>query len=66
MGDALEIVLVACLGSHLWHLHEIRKLLVACCVELSTARWERGRLLRAQQDSQPLPPVRRQAEDAVI
>jgi hypothetical protein len=44
-----------------YSLNEIRKILRACFVELNTARWESGVLLRAKDQGQSLPPLRRQA-----
>jgi hypothetical protein len=66
MADAVDLILLMGLGVNIWHLNEIRKLLEACHLELNTARWERGRLLRAQQNSQAFSSVSREAEDAVI
>lgn len=47
-----------------WQLAQLRRLARGCYVELSTARWERGKLLRAEEQLQGLAPFRGQADDS--
>lgn len=64
MADGFEFLalfLVLCYCA--WQLNEIRRISRACYVELSTARWEKGRSVRAKDQLQGLSTVGRETKN---
>jgi hypothetical protein len=53
------LVLIYCA----WRLTQIRKLVLGCYVELSTARWEIGKSIRAKNHLESLTPLGGQTKD---
>ena len=66
MAGTVELMLFLALVYVGWQLNEIRKISRACYVEISMARWENGRLVRAQDKSQRLSSLRREIENRSV
>lgn len=62
-GEPFAFLLLLVMLYCAWRLTQIRKLVLGCYVELSTARWEIGKSLRAKNHLEGLTPLGGQTKD---